>query len=158
PPSRARPRCSAPWPSSAWPSSGRCASSTRRTCEETRLMLGFILRMHYLGVVLLGLAVGLAVDALLGRSLPDYEIRGGRAGNRLRALKAGSLALLQPVMRIFTSYAAKRNWPVMRARIEIWLRQGDHPMGLVPSEVLGLCGLTCVSLGLLIGTQFNVVM
>ena len=114
--------------------------------------------LHYPGLVLAALGTALAVDTLIGRSLPEYEVRGRRAGNRLRALRGGSLAALQPFLRLFTSYAATLRWSKTRAQIEVWLRQGDHPMGLVPSEVLGFCGLAATTLGVLVGTQFNMAM
>lgn len=114
--------------------------------------------LHYPGLLLVVFALTLGIEAVLGRVPPDYELRGRRAGNRMRALQGGVLPALSPVLRMFTGYAALLSAPRLRAQIEIWLRQGDHPLGLVPSEILGLCALTGVGLGLLVGTQFTAVM
>ena len=95
---------------------------------------------------LIGGAVVLSLVTFLAARIPDFETRGRRAGNRVRALRNDFLLpLFLPVIHFFTAYALLFKLESLRARLEIWLRQADEPVGLVPSEVLGLC-LTCGTL------------
>lgn len=115
----------------------------------------FELGLRYLGLVIAGLAVALAIDAVLWVRYPDFEVTGRRAGNRLRALKEGSLlALLWTPLRFASAYAAMLPAPRMRARLERWLRQADEPYGLVPSEILGLSLMAGIALASVAWWQF----
>lgn len=92
---------------------------------------------------LIGAAVVLSLYTFLLARIPDFETRGRRAGNRVRALTNDFLLpLFLPIIHFFTAYALLLRLESLRARLEIWLRQADEPAGLVPSEILGLC-LTC---------------
>ena len=99
------------------------------------------------GLALLGVAVGLALDTILSVRCPDFEVRGRRAANRLRALQdSGIYPSILYVIRFFAGYAALIKAPSLRARLKIWLAHADEPLGLVPSEVMGIClliGLVC---------------
>ncbi len=111
-------------------------------------------RIFHLTVQLLALlvcmaGVSLVVHTFLSVGIPDFEIRGRRAGNRTRALQSGLLLpLLLPFIHFFTAYALLLRNERLRARLEVWLRQADEPLGLVPSEVLGLCLLCAVLLSI----------
>lgn len=88
-------------------------------------------------------AVTLALDTFLAARIVDFEVRGHRAGKRLRALNEDFLLRLTlPIIHFFTAYALLLKLESLRARLEVWLRQADEPAGLVPSEVLGI-SLTC---------------
>lgn len=93
----------------------------------------------HVGTLMAGLALFLAIFALLSPTCPNFGMRGRRAGNRIRALAGSPLfVLLQPALRFFTAYAVMLKVPKMRARLEVWLRQADELGGLVPSEVIAL--------------------
>lgn len=101
-------------------------------------------------------SLALALDTVLAVPCPDFETRGRRAANRLRALKEGFFfALFLPVIRFFTGYAALIKAPKVRARLEVWLRQADEPLGLVPSEVLGLSILAAIVAALVTAVEFQ---
>ncbi len=102
---------------------------------ERLMQVGLIVAL-ILGV----LACALLLDTILAVPCPDFEIHGRRAANRLRALKETAFfpALLY-VIRFFAGYASLIPAKRLRAQLEIWLRQADEPLGLVPSEVMGLC-------------------
>lgn len=105
-----------------------------------------------LGVV----AIAVALDTLLAVPCPDFETRGRRAANRLRALKEGFiLPLLLPAIRFFAGYAVLVKAPKIRARLEVWLRQADEPLGLVPSEVMGLSILAGVVAAIITAVEFE---
>lgn len=102
----------------------------------------------HVGVGMAGVALFLIVDAALSPTCPDFELRGRRAGNRIRALSRSPLFLLiQPLLRFFTGYTMLLHAPRMRARLDLWLRQADELGGLVPSEVLGLSLMSGVFFG-----------
>lgn len=91
-------------------------------------------------------AVTLALHTFLSASIVDFEVRGRRAGNRVRALEENFLLRISlPLVHFFTAYALLFKLESLRAQLEIWLRQADEPAGLVPSEVLGI-SLTCACL------------
>lgn len=101
-------------------------------------------------------SLALALDTILAVPCPDFETRGRRAANRLRALKEGFFfALFLPVIRFFTGYAVLIKAPKVRARLEVWLRQADEPLGLVPSEVLGLSILAAIVAALVTAVEFQ---
>lgn len=116
----------------------------------------FIQAAKLLGLMLSFLAIFLSVEASLAVHIPDFEVRGRRAGNRIRALHASLLwPLVQPLVSFFAAYASHLQAPRIRARLELFLRQADDPRGLVPSEVLGLSLFAALALGLLSGTHFS---
>lgn len=106
-----------------------------------------------ISLVLCGLGVLLAVDGLLSPRCPDFELRGRRAGKRQRALaQAPWFLAIQPVLEFFSAYAVMLPVPHLRARLEIWLRQADEPLGLAPSEVIAfslMLSLALVGVGAL---------
>ncbi|HRI49274.1 MAG TPA: type II secretion system F family protein [Pseudomonadota bacterium] len=92
------------------------------------------------GLALLGAGVGLTLDTILSVRCPDFEVRGRRAANRLRGLKdSGIYPPLLQVIRFMAGYAALIKAPRLRARLELWLQQADEPLGLVPTEIMGIC-------------------
>jgi len=94
-------------------------------------------------MVLGALAVAIGLDTILAVPCPDFETHGRRAGNRLRALRESAFfPLLLHAIRFFAGYAALLKAPRVRAELEVWLHQADEPLGLVPTEVMGL-GLLC---------------
>lgn len=104
------------------------------------ILLSFL---YVAALLLIAAAVALSLYTFLAARIVDFEIRGRRAGNRLRALKENFLLRLTlPLIHFFTAYALLFKLESLRARLELWLRQGDEPAGLVPSEVLGI-SLTC---------------
>ena len=104
-----------------------------------------------LGLALGAGAVALALDTLLAVPCPEFETHGRRAGNRLRALRESAFFPLGlHLIRFFTGYAVLLRAPRLRAELEVYLRQADEPLGLVPSEVMGLCILCAVG-GALLG-------
>lgn len=114
-------------------------------------MVDYVMKAALLVALVLGAsAVAMLLDILLAVPCPDFETNGRRAGNRLRALRESAFfPLLLPIIRFFTGYAVLIKAPRLRAELEIWLRQADEPLGLVPTEVMGLC-LLC-GLGAAIG-------
>lgn len=95
--------------------------------------------LHYAGLGLTGFACVLAAEAMLSVRYRDFEVRGRRAGNRLKAQRESILwPLVQPFLSFCTAYITHLRFTKLRARIEMYLRQADEPYGLVPSEVLGL--------------------
>ncbi|MFO0579273.1 MAG: type II secretion system F family protein [Polyangia bacterium] len=122
-------------------------------------MQDLILRIAQLvGLGLVACFVALTLDTILAVRCPDFEIRGRRAANRLRALRdVGIFPVFLHVIRFFSGYAALVKAPRMRAKLELWLRQADEPLGLVPTEVMGLCILAGLALGVavsLLATPF----
>jgi len=110
----------------------------------------------FVGLALLGAAVGLALDTILSVRCPDFEVRGRRAKNRLQALRdSGIFPLLLHVIHFFAGYAALIKAPKMRARLDLWLHQADEPLGMVPSEVMGICIMGGLLLGLIAATQIT---
>lgn len=109
-----------------------------------------------LGLVLVTIAVGIAIDTIFSVRCPDFEVRGRRAANRLQALRSSGIfpSVLQ-VFRFFAGYAALIKAPRLRARIELWLHQADEPLGLVPSEVMGACLLGGLCCGLAVALQLT---
>jgi tight adherence protein C len=100
--------------------------------------------------LLLAVAVEIAIEAVLVIRLPDFEVRGRRAGNRLRALSGNRLLpLLMPVIHFFTAVTLLFPLARLRSRLNTWLHQGDDPLGLVPSEILGICLFCGLCLGVL---------
>lgn len=109
--------------------------------------VSFAIYIAALGLV--AAAVALSIYTFLAARIPDFEVRGRRAGNRVRALKQDFLLpLFLPIIHFFTSYALLFRLDALRARLEIWLRQADEPAGLVPSEILGICLTSSFLLGL----------
>jgi tight adherence protein C len=99
--------------------------------------------IYIAALLLVASAVALSLYTFLSARIVDFEVRGRRAGNRLRALKDNVLLRLAlPMIHFFTAYALLFKLESLRARLEVWLRQSDEPAGLVPSEVLGI-SLTC---------------
>ncbi len=109
--------------------------------------------LHYIAFALAALAVALVISAVLGRDCPDFEVRGRRGGNRVRFFQGGLGRTLLPLLQQATAYAVMLRLPKQRAQLELWLRQADHPAGLVPSEVLGLSLLGAVVFGGLTGLE-----
>lgn len=109
-----------------------------------------------LGLSLLVIAIAIAIDTIFSVRCPEFEVRGRRAANRLDALRSsGIFATVLEVFRFFAGYAVLISAPKLRAELELWLRQADEPLGLVPSEVMGAClfgGLIC---GFAVGTQLT---
>ncbi len=112
-------------------------------------MLAFLGRFYQFGpLLLLAAAVAVALDSFLSIRLPEFELRGRRAGNRLRALDgAGLSALLLPIIHVFTAFTLLLPVGHLRARLDVLLHQADEPLGLTPSEVLGICLLCAVAAG-----------
>lgn len=105
--------------------------------------------MKYAGLGLVGLSFMLAVESVLSIGSPQFEVRGRRAGNRLRMLQDGLfLPLCFPLLQLCTAYAIHLRAPRLRAQLELWLRQADEPHGLVPSEIMGLGLLAGIGLAL----------
>ena len=103
-------------------------------------------------------ACALALDTILAVPCPDFETRGRRAANRLRALKETAFfPILLHVIRFFAGYAVlfTKNMPRLRARLDMWLHQADEPLGLVPSEVLGICILCGLAMALITAVEFQ---
>ena len=102
----------------------------------------------YLGLAGMFVAAFLMTDALLSPECPNFEIRGRRAGNRLRALQTSPLfVVIQPLLRYFSAWTSMLKAPTMRAKLDLWLSQADEMGGLVPSEVLALCLMSGLALG-----------
>lgn len=114
--------------------------------------------LKYLGLAMSFLAVALLLDSVLAVRYPDFAVTGRRAGNRLRATRNSVLlSVLWPLLRFFTAYAAMAQGPFMakrRAELELWLRQGDDPSGLVPSEIIGIGLMLGLALAALCAWQF----
>lgn len=109
--------------------------------------INWIQTLKYAGLGLTGLTLALGMEAVLAVHYPSFEVRGRRAGNRERQLRGSPLwALILPLVQFCTAYAAHIRVPKVRAQLELWLRQADEPMGLVPSEVIGLSLLLSVAL------------
>lgn len=108
-------------------------------------MVEHLMRAALIVALLFGvIGIALALDTILGVPCPDFQTRGRRAANRLRALEGFLFPMILPLIRFLTGYAVLVKAPRIRARLDVWLRQADEPYGLVPSEVMGLsilCGL-----------------
>jgi len=111
------------------------------------MQISWIPTLKYAGLGLAGLTLAVGLEAVLSVHYPSFEVRGRRAGNRERQRVASPLwAMLLPLVQFSTAYACHLRVPKVRAQLELWLRQADEPMGLVPSEVLGLSLLLSVAL------------
>ena len=72
----------------------------------------------HLACGLTALAVAMVITVVLGRQLPAFEVRGRRAGNRVRFFQGGLGAALLPLLSQATAYAVLFRVPRLRARIE----------------------------------------